>query len=425
MSSTLASKSPYLYARIHPPLPGESITQIVLTETYHDALEMYKTWLQEGVVIKFRRANTSPVPTVENTFLWSECFDLVRAHITATRFGHTQFEDFVMDELVRWLDPVQDADPQVLDFVFAEQGVSEKLQSFVVDRMFAEDEQVRRIFTLYLARKEQERVGGFRLVRPCEYHAHEAGRCGTACFGREDDGGRLVTRQASVKRVGFTDTLLLWEHSADPFLDFDGDFEEEREWMSRTPTPEVPHVVVFPPSPPSPTSHHSMLDSTTLPEREETEHVFTDVHELLISPPNTVSVDVQPIAFPPAPYLRSALNHAIVQTFSIRRKPVPPKPQPLTSIPMPELPEPVPLVGLAKQSSWPLSTITESGMVAAAAAALGSDRARPKITRSELVRGKSAPRKPTERRVEELQGRAVTPEELLKPQLQRRPGSAP
>ncbi|KAF1951990.1 hypothetical protein CC80DRAFT_184515 [Byssothecium circinans] len=406
MPSTIAARSRYLRARIHPPPPGQEIVNVVLTETYHDALKLYKSYLQTGYLPKFRPSLTSPVLTLERTLLWSECFDLIRAHITGTRFVHKEFEDYVMDELVRWLDPQQDADSEVLDFVFAERGVSEKLQKFVVDRMFTEDEQVRRIFSLYLERKREGRIGRFRERRVCEYHAHEEGKCWA-----ERDGGHH--------------------------------FIPEGEFTIESPDLES-RDLFFPPLPPSPKIHAGLLKGARLVQREAKERAFARMQEpRAVSPPSPFH---KPVPFPPAPYLKSAANHGVAQKFSVRRKPLPKNMWPIT-------PEVEPLQRLTKQRSWPISAVEEerersiSSRVSVDTLELclprdnGKDKGNGKGQRNERKtrrsvkrnegreegngrreRRASTPRKLVPVRLAELQGRAVTPEELLYPQ---RPGSAP
>ncbi|PVH94028.1 hypothetical protein DM02DRAFT_634054 [Periconia macrospinosa] len=358
MPSTLASKSPYLRRRIQPPKHGDRVTQVVLVDAYYDALKLYKDWLQHGVVPKFRRSTSTPIPTPERKLLWSECFDLVRAHVLGSRFQHLEFSDFIMGELIRWLDPVQDADLDVLDFVFKERGVSEVLQCFVVDRMFADEAHVRKIFKLFLERKRKGRVGKFRMTSSNEYHS------------RYEE----IRHELSEAR-----------HS------------QQRGEPSTAPDRLRPESETPLPTPPKP--YQQTRYAPQISHRRASHRAVTTTREPqpFLTARNH-SPYQRPVPFPPAPYLVSAANDALVRRYDVRRKPLPRFAWPLEE-------------GnnvIARQSSWP---ILRPGVVIRADG------------EEELNRRPSVQKRPVPRQITELDGRSLTPEELLRVEV--RPDSAP
>lgn len=367
MPSALASTSPYLRRRIQPPNDGGQIAQVVLVDAYYDGLALYKYWLQHGVVPKFRRSSFTAVPTSENTLLWSECFDLIRAHILGSRFDHLEFSDHVMAELIRWLDPAQEADMEVLDFVFSERGVSEALQRFVVDRMFADEKHVRTIFKLFLDRKRKGRLGKFRMARSYEYHTRHdvlpralsdtSDEDERSQYSRENKSARPSSVPLSKKRLGGSFTSI-------------------------------------PPLKPYRNTRHAQHEFPY----ELGQRSFASMREPQSTSPILEQPTFQyPIPFPPAPYLASASNDALVRKHDLRRKPLPRSARSLVDN----------TKGVSRQSSWPILKLEDATRI----------KNSQERGRRGSLEGRLLPK-----RLIELGGRSVTPEELWRP---TRPGSAP
>lgn len=99
-----------------------------------------------------------------------------------------------------------------------------------------------------------------------------------------------------------------------------------------------------------------------------------------------------PIPFPPAIYLASSANDALVRKYDLRRKPLPRLARPLEEKGEEEVQV------LVRQSSWPIMrpAVVLSGV---------ADR--------EMERTLSIQRKPMRSSLAELDGRSLTPEELL------------
>ncbi|CAI6328918.1 unnamed protein product [Periconia digitata] len=358
MPSTLATRSSYLRRRIHPPYKGEKITKVVLVEAYYDALVLYKSWLQHGVVPKFRRSSHTPIPTLEGTLLWSECFDLVRAHVMGTRFEHGEFSDYVMDELVRWLDPTQEPNIEALDFVFRENGVSEELQRFVVDRMFAVEEHIRKIFLSFLERKLKGKLGIARQARLSEYHVGDNDAdCEDSQNSETEDDDSTAEFSSEDERASFG--------------------RHQVAMPNRSPTPPMP-------------PNRSLSTRHALREfHREYDPISTAIREPR-SPylMRSYSSFQRPVPFPPAEYLASAKNDAVVRRYDVRRKPLP-------SLPMSFKDDSHPIV---RHGSLP--TLRPAIVVS-----MDGENEKRLVSRT---KGKHPSGEATE-----LEGRTVTPEELL------------
>ncbi|KAF2640629.1 hypothetical protein P280DRAFT_469364, partial [Massarina eburnea CBS 473.64] len=173
--------------------------------------------------------------------------------------------------------------------------------------------------------------------------------------------------------------------------------------------------------------------------RKADELFFVETQEPRSSSP--VSPFQAPVPFPPAPYLQSATNYDIVQQFNVRRKPIP-----WTSSPdvreLEALSEEDILQSVVRQSSWPLTGAVGERSITTHHREEGGTRVEKRSVNKrvrfgsfsrhaerghrqrEMGRGRTASlsRKPLPMRLAELQGRAVTSDELL---ISSRPGSAP
>lgn len=153
---------------------------------------MYVEWLQTGR-IEFK-AMSSTVSS--GGLLLRDSFDLIFAHIAGSQLEEPDFQDYIIDTMTKLLDVSQTPDLKVLEVVYLENGASNVLKQFIVDKMFAVE---RKMLSMIRGRaddvEEQERETG------CKYHVHAPGGCyrGRLCDGAGDaaDLGHVGHRRCS------------------------------------------------------------------------------------------------------------------------------------------------------------------------------------------------------------------------------------
>ncbi|KAH7411851.1 hypothetical protein DE146DRAFT_784469 [Phaeosphaeria sp. MPI-PUGE-AT-0046c] len=126
---------------------------------------MYIEWLKTGH-IEFK------VPVASGDLLLRDSFDLIFTHIAGSQLEEPDFQDYIIDTMTKLLDVSQTPDMGVLEAVFLENGASNVLKQFVVDKMFAME---RRMLGMIRGRaddaEERQRDTG------CKYHVHAPGEC--------------------------------------------------------------------------------------------------------------------------------------------------------------------------------------------------------------------------------------------------------
>lgn len=129
---------------------------------------MYIEWLESGHV---EFSNTTSTASVAGLLL-RDAFDLVFAHIAGTQLEEPDFQDYVIDTTTNLLNVSQTPDIKVLEVVFLENGASNLLKQFIVDKMFAVERKM-----LGMMRGRVEDSEGQEGETGCKYHAHKAGEC--------------------------------------------------------------------------------------------------------------------------------------------------------------------------------------------------------------------------------------------------------
>ncbi|KAF2128748.1 hypothetical protein P153DRAFT_385956 [Dothidotthia symphoricarpi CBS 119687] len=171
----IAKRSPYLCSLIPYTSAGLEGLCIELHNICPMAFGVYVEWLHLNQItpicadaVAFR----SPVPQI-STLLFGDCMTLIRAHMLGSKFQHAHFQDHIIDQMTRILDPSQTPNVEILTVVFGEEIVSKELRSFVIDNMFAAE---RRMLAMLRGNAEDMRRGSS--ANPsCDYHIHEGGRC--------------------------------------------------------------------------------------------------------------------------------------------------------------------------------------------------------------------------------------------------------
>ncbi|OAL01811.1 hypothetical protein IQ06DRAFT_368244 [Phaeosphaeriaceae sp. SRC1lsM3a] len=169
VTSTVMHRSDYLRRVIlQQGLTWPSIWQFPLPNIDPIGFRMYVEWLQTGR-IEFK-AMSSTVSS--GGLLLRDSFDLIFAHIAGSQLEEPDFQDYIIDTMTKLLDVSQTPDLKVLEVVFLENGASNVLKQFIVDKMFAVE---RRMLSMIRGRaddvEEQERETG------CKYHVHAPGGC--------------------------------------------------------------------------------------------------------------------------------------------------------------------------------------------------------------------------------------------------------
>ncbi|KAL5390252.1 hypothetical protein DPSP01_001824 [Paraphaeosphaeria sporulosa] len=133
----VAEKSAYLNARIQPlAVRGNDVT-IELPDVEPAALRLYVWWLQyENAPLHLHEEN-GPVVQPRQTLIWRECLDLIQAHLVGSKFGDVDFQRYILGQLDAWLDPQQNPDPELLNYLWEkDRDVGDELMCFVMARMF-------------------------------------------------------------------------------------------------------------------------------------------------------------------------------------------------------------------------------------------------------------------------------------------------
>ncbi|KAH7355927.1 hypothetical protein BKA66DRAFT_429280, partial [Pyrenochaeta sp. MPI-SDFR-AT-0127] len=128
------NRSPYLRVLVEQQSPlHQALPTIELRGFDPAGFKFYVEWLATSKI-------TYPTQLYSSTssgLLLCDCIDLIYAHITGSQLEEPEFQDYVIDEISRRLDPAQSTDLRVFEAIFVEEGASSVLKRFVVDKMFA------------------------------------------------------------------------------------------------------------------------------------------------------------------------------------------------------------------------------------------------------------------------------------------------
>jgi hypothetical protein len=163
----LAQRSKYLRKVIAKhALESSTERQIRLANIDSIGFRMYIDWLEGG---EFRTAST----LAKGSLLLRDSFDYIFAHIAGSQLEDPDFQDYIIDAMEWLLNASQTPDLKVLEVAFLEEGASETLKQFVVDKMFAVERKMltmMRGVNISLDGRTQSDAG-------CRYHVHEKERC--------------------------------------------------------------------------------------------------------------------------------------------------------------------------------------------------------------------------------------------------------
>jgi hypothetical protein len=73
----------------------------------------------------------------KSSFLLRDLIDYIFAHVTGSQLEDPGFQDYIIDTMEWLLNASQTPDLKVLEVAFLEEGASETLKQFIVDKMFA------------------------------------------------------------------------------------------------------------------------------------------------------------------------------------------------------------------------------------------------------------------------------------------------
>ncbi|CAO2648672.1 Nn.00g079390.m01.CDS01 [Neocucurbitaria sp. VM-36] len=163
---TIVTRSPYLQALVK---QHASSTTIELRDTDPEGFKLYIQWLNTKIItfpFHSESSTTSGLPL-------RDCTDLIYAHIVGSHFSEVGFQDYIIDEIARRLDPAQTPDVKVLEIIFVDKGVSSVLKRFAIDKMFAVERKM--VGLLRGCVGDVMELGAWG--GDCEYHVHEEGSC--------------------------------------------------------------------------------------------------------------------------------------------------------------------------------------------------------------------------------------------------------
>lgn len=170
VTASIANRSLYLRALVqqHTSL-HRAFTNIELRGIDPAGFKIYLEWLNLN-------QNTSPFrwqSAANSKLLLCECVGLIYAHIVGSKLQEPGFQDYIIDEISRLLDPTQTIDVTLLELVFVEKGASGVLQRFVTEKMFALE---KRMLGMLRGSVGETMCGGDQTTE-CKYHVHDAGNC--------------------------------------------------------------------------------------------------------------------------------------------------------------------------------------------------------------------------------------------------------
>ncbi|KAF2443305.1 hypothetical protein P171DRAFT_494986 [Karstenula rhodostoma CBS 690.94] len=188
-----AERSPYLGARLRSAsVHGDSII-VELPNVDPAALRLYAWWLQFENAPLFLHGDKGPLAQPRHTLIWRECFDLIQAHSLGSKFGDADFRQYILGQLDAWLDPQQDPDLELLDYLWEkDRDVSDELLCFVMGHMLQMEMKRAGLLVGWMKRL----IGGRRMMDYIE-GMRESGRRGTAVSAtksfksRESSSGKL------------------------------------------------------------------------------------------------------------------------------------------------------------------------------------------------------------------------------------------
>ncbi|KAF2652808.1 hypothetical protein K491DRAFT_681021 [Lophiostoma macrostomum CBS 122681] len=178
----IAIGSPYLRTFMTRRSRSSETGPIYLPVLDPKAFEAYLYWLCAGYV-PFPPRGSEPADPRERSLSWIECYPLLAAHVFGANIGDAAFMDHILNELDRWLLPVQQPHLEILEWVIGRTETDTRLTEFILDRMFGTDEGVKQLLHILIQRADDNI--GEREALPaegnrCRYHVHgEGGVCRT------------------------------------------------------------------------------------------------------------------------------------------------------------------------------------------------------------------------------------------------------
>ncbi|KAF2280467.1 uncharacterized protein EI97DRAFT_455357 [Westerdykella ornata] len=124
-----------------------------------DVLRRYLRWLTITKPLGACQDASAPSShPLENLCTWSQCRHLLDSYVLGVRIRDTEYQQYILQELHKWVSPEPEADVGGLELVMLSEDVDGELRNFVVDRSVCDKDSVRSILKLLLAKKDQRQL---------------------------------------------------------------------------------------------------------------------------------------------------------------------------------------------------------------------------------------------------------------------------